>query len=101
MPKCTANLPGQSCSQRCPNDSPSEIITTLRLDELLNISLDIREGLDAVLLSQPSSWLCTNWPEASWPAGWLKVSFFQNEFMKSSFLAKYEQKIVRISALCS
>jgi hypothetical protein len=31
----------------------------------------------------------------------LKVSKFQNEFMNSSFLLKYEQKIVRISALCS
>ena len=31
----------------------------------------------------------------------LKVSQFQIEFMKSSFLPKYEQKIVRISALCS
>ena len=31
----------------------------------------------------------------------LKVRQFQNEFMKSSFLPKYEQKIVRISALCS
>ena len=31
----------------------------------------------------------------------LKVSYFQNDFMKSSFLPKYEQKIVRISALCS
>ena len=31
----------------------------------------------------------------------LKVSQFQNEFMKSSFLPKYERKIVRISALCS
>ena len=30
----------------------------------------------------------------------LKVSKFQNEFMKSSFLPKYESKIVRISA-CS
>ena len=30
--------------------------------------------------------------------GFLKVSQFQNEFMKSSFLPKYEQKIVRISA---
>ena len=30
-----------------------------------------------------------------------KVSYFQDEFMKSSFLPKYEQKIVRISALCS
>ena len=30
----------------------------------------------------------------------LKVSKFQNEFMKSSFLPKYEPKIVRISA-CS
>ena len=29
----------------------------------------------------------------------LKVSKLQNEFMKSSFLPKYEQKIVRISAL--
>ena len=29
----------------------------------------------------------------------LKVSQFQNEFMKSSFLPKYEQKIVKISAL--
>ena len=29
----------------------------------------------------------------------LKVSYFQNEFMKTSFLPKYEQKIVRISAL--
>ena len=28
----------------------------------------------------------------------LKVSKFQNEFMKSSFLPKYEPKIVRISA---
>ena len=32
---------------------------------------------------------------------YLKVSKFQNEFMKSSFLPKYKQKIVRISALCS
>ena len=31
----------------------------------------------------------------------LKVRQFQNEFMKSSFLPKYERKIVRISALCS
>ena len=31
----------------------------------------------------------------------LKVSQFQNELMKLSFLPKYEQKIVRISALCS
>ena len=29
----------------------------------------------------------------------LKVSKFQNEFMKSSFLPKYEQKNVSISAL--
>ena len=29
----------------------------------------------------------------------LKVRQFQNEFMKSSFLPKYEQKIVKISAL--
>ena len=29
----------------------------------------------------------------------IKVSKFQNEFMKSSFLPKYESKIVRISAL--
>ena len=29
----------------------------------------------------------------------LKVSQFQNEFMKSSFLPKYEQEIVKISAL--
>ena len=29
----------------------------------------------------------------------LKVSYFQNEFMKSSFLPKYEQNIVKISAL--
>ena len=31
----------------------------------------------------------------------LKVSYFQNEFMKSKFLPKYERKVVRISALCS
>ena len=31
----------------------------------------------------------------------VKVSFLQNEFMKSPFLPKYEQKIVRTSALCS
>ena len=30
----------------------------------------------------------------------LKVRQFQNEFMKLLFLPKYEQKIVRISALC-
>ena len=29
----------------------------------------------------------------------LKVSKFENEIMKSSFLPKYEQKIVKISAL--
>ena len=29
----------------------------------------------------------------------LKVSQFQNEFMKSSFLPKYEQEIVKIPAL--
>ena len=29
----------------------------------------------------------------------LKVKQFQNEFMKSSFLPKYEPKIVKISAL--
>ena len=29
----------------------------------------------------------------------IKVSKFKNEFMKSSFLPKYEPKIVRISAL--
>jgi hypothetical protein len=29
----------------------------------------------------------------------IKVSKFQNEFVKSSFLPKYERKIVRISAL--
>ena len=31
----------------------------------------------------------------------LKVIKFQNEFMKPSFLPKYERKIVKISALCS
>ena len=31
----------------------------------------------------------------------LKVSKFQNEFMKSSFFPKYERNIVRISALLS
>ena len=31
----------------------------------------------------------------------LKVRQFQNEFMKSSFLPKYEQNILRISALAS
>ena len=31
----------------------------------------------------------------------VKVRQFQNEFMNSSFLPKYEQKIVRISALFS
>ena len=31
----------------------------------------------------------------------LKVRKFQNEFIKSSFLPKYEQKIVRISAMFS
>ena len=31
----------------------------------------------------------------------LKVSYFQNEFMKSSFLPKYERMIVSISALCN
>ena len=30
----------------------------------------------------------------------LKVKQFQNEFIKSSFLPKYEQKIVGIFALC-
>ena len=30
---------------------------------------------------------------------YLKVSKFQNEFMKPSFLPKYERKIVKISAL--
>ena len=29
-----------------------------------------------------------------------KVSSFQNEFMKSSFLPRYKQKNVRVSALC-
>jgi hypothetical protein len=29
----------------------------------------------------------------------IKVNKFQNEFIKSSFLAKYERKLVRISAL--
>ena len=29
----------------------------------------------------------------------LKVSYFQNEFMKSSFFPKYEQKIVRIAKI--
>ena len=31
--------------------------------------------------------------------GPLKVTQFQNEFMKSSFLPKYKQKIVKVSAL--
>ena len=31
----------------------------------------------------------------------LKVNKFQNEFIKSSFLPKYEQKIVRISPVYS
>ena len=31
--------------------------------------------------------------------GYLKVSKFQNEYMKSSFLPKYEPKIVRTSTL--
>ena len=31
----------------------------------------------------------------------VKVRQFQNEFMKSLFLPKYDQKIVWISALCS
>ena len=35
----------------------------------------------------------------SWKLQQLKVNQFQNELMKSSFLPKYEQKIVKISAL--
>ena len=35
------------------------------------------------------------------PSSSLKVSYFQNDFFKSSFLPKYEQKIVRISAMIS
>ena len=35
------------------------------------------------------------------PSFLLKVRQFQNEFVKSSFLPKFERKIVRISALCS
>ena len=31
----------------------------------------------------------------------IKVSKFMNEFMKSSLIPKYEQNIIRISALCS
>ena len=31
----------------------------------------------------------------------LKVRQFKHEVMKSSFLPKYDQKIIRISALCS
>ena len=56
----------------------------------------------------------THWPhfvanrrkKSCWFLGWsncsrllLKVRQFQNEFMKSSFLPKYERKIVKISAL--
>ena len=33
--------------------------------------------------------------------GVVKVRQFQNEYLKSSFLRKYERKIVRISAMCS
>ena len=35
----------------------------------------------------------------TWVVSSLKVSYFQNEIMKSSFLPKYERKTVRISAL--
>ena len=31
----------------------------------------------------------------------IKDSYYKNEFMKSSFLPKYQQKNVRISAMCS
>ena len=31
----------------------------------------------------------------------LKVSYFQNDFMKLSLLPKYEQNIIGISSLCS
>ena len=31
----------------------------------------------------------------------LNVSYFQSEFMKSSFLPNYKQKIIKISAPCS
>jgi hypothetical protein len=37
--------------------------------------------------------------EVLWKKTHLKVSRFQNEFMKSSFFPKYEPKIARISAL--
>ena len=40
-----------------------------------------------------------NWGRGQKPGKKLKVSKFQNEFTKSSFLPKYERNIVRISAL--
>ena len=57
----------------------SELKDGKNLDERLNSALNF-------LSNQLSNWI-------------LKVSKFQNEFMKLSFLPKYEPKIVRISAL--
>ena len=37
--------------------------------------------------------------DVPFPVLMLKVSYFRNEFLKSSFLPKYEKKIVRISTL--
>ena len=45
-----------------------------------------------------SSWNWRNWIMLLLK---LKVRQFQNEFMKSSFVPKYERNMVRISALCS
>ena len=64
---------------------------------ILNSSTHSTSKIRKIEANKAQVW--TSW----WPP-WhtLKVSKFQNEFMKSSFLPKYEPNILRISALrCS
>ena len=59
------------------------------IDKYPDIVLDL--GINII----QNKWICTVCIFMSF----IKVSKFQNELMKSLFLPKYEQKIVRISAL--
>ena len=76
------------------------LLTLLKYQVYKNI---FRCGFNCNWMWSKQRWIVKNRAFIIYPSFWqycfLKVSKFQNDFMESSFLPKYEPNIVRISAL--
>ena len=66
----------------------------------IDFYVDLNASIQSILKSRTFGQECTPVCRCDRNLNYLlKVNEFQNEFQKSSFLLKYEPKIVRISAL--